>query len=103
MTEDEMVGRHHRLDGHEFEQNPGVGNGLAVSPWGRKESGTTEPLNLRLLFLTLFLISLKPLVPCQIGGTQASHLSWEETRNKRKFLFGPLGRVSQRTSLSLST
>ena len=27
MTEDEMVGRHHRLNGHEFEQAPGVGDG----------------------------------------------------------------------------
>ena len=27
MTEDEMVGRHHQLDGHEFEQTPGVGDG----------------------------------------------------------------------------
>ena len=27
MTEDEMVGRHHRLDGHEFKQAPGVGDG----------------------------------------------------------------------------
>ena len=48
-TEDEMVGWHHRLDGHEFEQVPGDGKGqgsLAChSPWGRKESDTTEPLN----------------------------------------------------------
>ena len=48
MTEDEMVGWHHRLDGHEFEQALGVGDrqgGLACcSPWGHKESDTTEPL-----------------------------------------------------------
>ena len=46
MTEDEMVGWHHRLDGHEFEQAPGVGDGQGgltyCSPWGRKESDTTE-------------------------------------------------------------
>ena len=46
MTEDEMVGWHHRLNGHEFEQPPGVGDGqgslLCCSPWGRKESNTTE-------------------------------------------------------------
>ena len=46
MTEDEMVGWHHRLDGHEFEQAPGVGDvqrSLACcSPWGCKESDTTE-------------------------------------------------------------
>ena len=49
MTEDEMVGWHHRLDGHEFQQAPGVGDGqrsLACrSPWGRKESDMTERLN----------------------------------------------------------
>ena len=48
-TEDEMVGWHHRLSGHEFEQAPGVGNGqgslACCSPWGRKESDTTERLN----------------------------------------------------------
>ena len=49
MTEDEMVGWHHRPNGHEFEQAPKVGDeqgGLACcSPWGRKESDTTERLN----------------------------------------------------------
>ena len=48
-TEDEMVGRHHQLDGHEFEETLGVGDGQAglacCSSWGRKESGTTERLN----------------------------------------------------------
>ena len=46
MTEDEMVGWHHRLDGHESEQAPGVGDGEgslgSSSPWGYKESDTTE-------------------------------------------------------------
>ena len=46
MSEDEMVGWHHRLDGHEFEQALRVGDrqgSLACySPWGRKESDTTE-------------------------------------------------------------
>ena len=45
-TEDGVVGQHHRLDGHEFEQAPGVGNGqgslACCSPWGCKESDTTE-------------------------------------------------------------
>ena len=49
MTEGEMVGWHHRLDGHEFEQALGVGDGqesLACrSPWGHKESDMTERLN----------------------------------------------------------
>ena len=46
MTEDEMVGWHHRLDGHEFEQAPGVGDGKGslgcCSPWGGKELDPTE-------------------------------------------------------------
>ena len=45
-TEDEMDGRHHWLDGHEFEQAPGVGDGQGSlvwwSPWGQKELDTTE-------------------------------------------------------------
>ena len=49
MTEDEMIGRHHGLNGHEFEQVPGVGDGqgslACCSPWGLKESDTTEQLN----------------------------------------------------------
>ena len=49
MTEDEMVGWHHQLDRHEFEQALGVGNGqgslVCCSPWGLKESDTTELLN----------------------------------------------------------
>ena len=48
MTENEMVGRHHRLNGHEFEQAPRIGNGqgslACCSPWGRKESDATEQL-----------------------------------------------------------
>ena len=47
--EDEMVGWHHQLNGHEFEQAPGAGDGqgylACCSPWGRKESDTTERLN----------------------------------------------------------
>ena len=45
-TEDEMDGWHHRLDQHEFEQayrvDDGQGSLVCFSPWGRKESGTTE-------------------------------------------------------------
>ena len=46
MKGDEMVGWHHRLNGHEFEWTPGVGDGqgglACCSPWCRKESYTTE-------------------------------------------------------------
>ena len=46
MTDDEMVGWHHRLNGHEFVQAPGVGDGqgslACSSPQFHKESDTTE-------------------------------------------------------------
>ena len=49
MTEDKMVGWHHRLDGHEFEQALGDDDGqgclVCCSPWGRKESDMTEQPN----------------------------------------------------------
>ena len=49
LTEDEMVGWHHRLDGREFEQASGVGDGqgsvACCSPWGRKESDMSERIS----------------------------------------------------------
>ena len=48
-TQDEMVEWHHQLNGQEFEQAPGAGDGqgslASCSPWGHKESDTTEQLN----------------------------------------------------------
>ena len=50
MTEDEMVGWHHRLNGHGFEQSPGDGEGqgslACCNPWGCKESDMTEQLSM---------------------------------------------------------
>ena len=49
MTEDEMVGCHHQLNGHEFEEAPAVGDGqgglVFCGSWGLKESEMTERLN----------------------------------------------------------
>ena len=49
MTEDEMVGWHHQLNSHEFEQAPGAGDGqgslACCRPWGYNKSDTTERLN----------------------------------------------------------
>ena len=49
MTEDEMMGWHHQLNGHEFEQLPGDGEGqgslVCCSPWGHKELDMTEQQN----------------------------------------------------------
>ena len=55
MTEDDMIGWHHQLNGHEFEQALGVGDGqrshhlitteVHCSPWGRKKLDPIEQLN----------------------------------------------------------
>ena len=54
MTENEMDGWHHQLDGHQFEQTRGVGDGQGSLPccslWGCKESDMTEWLNWSLSF-----------------------------------------------------
>ena len=83
MTEEEMVKWHHQLNGHEFEQAPGDGEGqgslVFCSPWGCKESDTTERLDnnpcqhLLLLFLMFHvnLVAVKQqvlVVPGVISG-----------------------------------
>ena len=49
MTDDEMVGLHHRLNGHEFAQALGAGDGqgslVFCSPWGHRELDMTEQQN----------------------------------------------------------
>ena len=59
-TEDEMVGWYHRLNGYEFEQALGVGDGqgslACCSPWGHKESDTTEQLNSTELMQTITMV-----------------------------------------------
>ena len=61
MTEDEVVGWHHRLNGHEFEQAPEVGDGqgglACCSAWGHKESNTTQRLNNNNLLFTFGFVS----------------------------------------------
>ena len=68
MTEDEMAGWHHRLDGHEFEQAPGGGEGqgglVCCGPWGCKESDTTERQTLSNISDSF--LNLCPL-PCEVA------------------------------------
>ena len=75
MTEDEMVGCYHRLDGHELEQAPGVGGGqgslACCSPWGCKESDMTERLN-----WTYSLIFITVLLPQRIVPNYRLYHSW---------------------------
>ena len=62
MTEDEMAGWHHQLDGHKFEWTPGVGDGqgglVCCNSWGRKELDTIERLNWTELTISNHLLSL---------------------------------------------
>ena len=66
-TEDEMVGWHHQFNGQEFEQALGVGDGqgslVCCSPWGSKESDTTEPLNWLSWGLVIIIPPLRAAVP----------------------------------------
>ena len=99
MTGDKMVGWHHWLNGHEFEQAPGDGKGqgslACCSPWGHKESGMTEQLNSNTLILTLlalicvfkmnllrvvtpFLIFLLLALNLQLSDRFKSPLSWKQ-------------------------
>ena len=52
MTEDKMVGWHHQLNGHEFEQALGDGEGqeslTCCSPWGRKDLEETEQVHIHM-------------------------------------------------------
>ena len=59
MTEDEMVGRHHRLNGPEFEQALGDGEGkgslVCCSPWGCKLLDMTERLNNNNIYVCIYI------------------------------------------------
>ena len=76
MTEDEMAGWHHWLNGRDSEWTPGVGDGqeglACCDSWGRKESGTTERLNWTELNWT-HMVSHNP---CMVG-----QLLWENSRS----------------------
>ena len=66
MTEDEMVGWHHLLNGHEFEQilrdSEGQGSLACCSPWGHKESDMTEQLNNNSNKLSILLTKIQMLL-----------------------------------------
>ena len=73
-TEDEMVGWHHRFDGHGLGRTPGVNDGqgglVCCNSWGRKESDMTEPLNwTQILVLNTILQERKQLLR-EIGDSR---------------------------------
>ena len=67
-TEDEMVGWHHQLNGHEFEQTPGDGEGqgnlVFCGPWGRKELYTTRAVKRRQHYYSYYLTRLCNSLQC---------------------------------------
>ena len=83
-TEDEMIGWHHWLDGHEFEQASGVGDGqgslACCSPGGRKESDTTERLNWTALLMNQKIQHSKDFRSPQIN-VQALYNSYQHPSN----------------------
>ena len=84
MTEDEMAGWHHRLDEHEFEPIPAVGDGqgsiVCCSPWGWKELDLTERLNWTELLLRVPSTFLLPW-ECATGT------SWKSSRMQCTYKF----------------
>ena len=78
MTEAEMAGWHHQLNGHEFESTPRVGDeqgGLVCCiPWGRKEFDMTERLNSTELTLVAQMVKHLP----AMRETQVQSLGWED-------------------------
>ena len=63
-----MLGWHHKLNGHDFEQALGGGEGqeslACCSPWGRKELDTIEPLNNSNNMSTELMMPFNPLILC---------------------------------------
>ena len=112
MTEEEMVGWHYQLDGHEFEQAPGVGDGqeslVCCSPQGRKESDTTEGLNWmdwRPWWWALTQCDWWPFKgrtahrERQQGNTQGKSTKWKGS--KRAAICKPRGEASEKRTLSV--
>ena len=106
MTEDEIVGWLHWLDGHEFEQAPGVGDGqgslACCSPWGHKELDMTEWLNwtelnwlnyeVKVLFIKInnrcYLLTFQPVVREEFDCVFFLSNGWEKQISKANFWCG---------------
>ena len=94
MTKDEMIGWHHQLNGHEFEQalgDEGQGSLECRSPWGRKELDVTERLNNNHLW-NLPRPGIEPVSPVSEGGFLTTGPPRDHTREVheifRKVLWG---------------
>ena len=89
MTEDEMSGWHHRLDGHEFGQTLGVGDGqgglACCDSWGCKESDRTERLHGT--ELRKYLVSLEAVCVAKVSYVFLCFGSWDDGRESWYFIF----------------
>ena len=83
-----MVGWHHRLNGHEFEQAPGDGEGqgglVCCSPWGHKESDKTKKLNNKQSLIKILLLILRVTGRGQIGDEGWPPPSWRSRMDWRQ-------------------
>ena len=89
VTEDEMVGWHHRLNGHEFAWALGIGDGqgglVCCSPWGCKESDMTEWLNwYKYGFLSGLTVKNLP-------AMQETQEIWVQSLGREDLIPGPVG------------
>ena len=77
VTEDEMVGWHHQLNGHESEQSLGDAEGQGslecCSPWGHKESDTTEQLNWTDVWERMYILSFFRGLPIHVNRLKFTH------------------------------
>ena len=80
-TEDEVVGWHHQLNGYEFEQTPGDSDGpwslVCCSPWGHKDSDTTEQLNSNIWFSPGRYWCMTQIMDCESGVNRVFNFSKE--------------------------
>ena len=88
MTEDEMVGWHHWLNGHELEQTPGDGDGqgglVCCSLWSCKESDMTEWLNGNNHWMNSGAWSSMMRLPCNMAGLVKCGLSMKQEKSKSR-------------------
>ena len=107
MTEDEMVGWHHQLNGHGFWWTPGVGDrqgGLACcGSWGHRESDMTEQLNwTELSFKSAFSLSSFPLIKSLFSYSSLSAIRIVSSVYLRLLIFLPATLILDCDSFSLA-
>ena len=85
IREDELVGWHHQLNGHEFEQAPGDSEGqgslACFSPWGYKESNRTEQLkndNVCITYMYVFICIIWFTIHSPVASFSIGHIHFSD-------------------------